>query len=55
MRLRPWQVRMTSPDELDRLADQAGLVLAERFAGWDGEPYGEDSATHVTVYRPRRG
>jgi SAM-dependent methyltransferase len=55
VRLRPWQVRVTSPEELDQLADRAGLVRAERFAGWEGEPYTDDSLVHVTVYRPRHG
>lgn len=55
VRLRPWQVRVSGPEELDRHAEAAGLELAERWAGWHGEPFGDDSATHVTVYRPRRG
>lgn len=55
VRLRPWQVRVTGPEELDRLAGSAGLVRAERFAGWDEEPFTDDSAVHVTVYRPQRG
>jgi len=55
VRLRPWQVRLTGPDELDRMAATAGLVLAERWEGWEGETYDDRSGTHVTVYRPRRG
>jgi len=55
VRLRPWQVRLTSPEELDRLAAAAGLVVAERHEGWEGEPFDEESPTHVTVYRPAPG
>jgi len=55
VRLRPWQVRLTGPDELDRLAATAGLVVAERHEGWQGEAFDDASPTHVTVYRPAPG
>jgi hypothetical protein len=38
--------------ELDLMASQAGLVLRERYAGWDRQPFGLDSANHISVYRP---
>jgi hypothetical protein len=34
------------------MAERAGLRLAERYAGWDREPFGPDSPSHVSVYRP---
>ncbi|MCU0310590.1 MAG: class I SAM-dependent methyltransferase [Acidimicrobiales bacterium] len=52
VRLRPWSVRYLTPAQLDALAGEAGLARAERWGGWDGRPFDEDSDTHVTVYRP---
>jgi hypothetical protein len=52
VKLRPWMLRWTTPEELDDVASDAGLRLAERFEGWHGEPYTEESDTHVSVYRP---
>lgn len=37
-RLRPWQVRVPTPAELDRWAQEAGLRLEERRPGWDRPP-----------------
>jgi SAM-dependent methyltransferase len=54
IRLRPWHLRYATPDQLDAMAAQAGLVLAERTAGWRGEPFTEDSDVHVSVYRRGR-
>lgn len=55
VRLRPWRLRMVTPAELDAMAEAAGLVLAERHAGWRGEPYGPGSGEHVSVYRQAGG
>lgn len=54
-RLRPWRLRMATPAELDALAGRAGLVLAERHAGWRGEPFHDASGQHVSVYREAAG
>ena len=54
VRLRPWSLRYAPPDELDALAAGAGLVLAERWGGWRGEPFTDDDDVHVSVYRPAR-
>ncbi|MFZ4519192.1 MAG: class I SAM-dependent methyltransferase [Microthrixaceae bacterium] len=51
VRLRPWVVRMVSPDELDGWATAAGLVLESREGGWAGEPFDPHGAGHVSVYR----
>jgi SAM-dependent methyltransferase len=51
IRLRPWRVRLSTPDDIDRVASAAGLVVAERWAGWRREPFGPDSDRCVTVYR----
>jgi hypothetical protein len=51
VRLRPWQVRWATVDEIDAMAGAAGLELEQRWAGWRDEPFGPDSASHVSVYR----
>jgi SAM-dependent methyltransferase len=50
-RLRPWRIRLTTPDELDEVAQRAGLERASRHAGWRGEPFTTESDRQVTVYR----
>lgn len=52
VRLRPWRIRYATPAQLDEMAARAGLRLAERHAGWSGEPFGEDSTVHVSRYVP---
>lgn len=52
VRMRPWLLRWTTPNQLDRLASNAGLVLAERYGGWDGQPFNDDADSHVSVYQP---
>ena len=52
IRLRPWSVRYLTPEQLDRLAADAGLVLAQRWGGWDGRVFDDACDTHVSVYRP---
>lgn len=51
VRLRPWHVRWATPEQLDGMAAAAGLHLEARSAGWRGEPFDADSASHVSVYR----
>jgi SAM-dependent methyltransferase len=50
----PVALRYCWPSELDLMARLAGLELAERYAGWDRSPYGSDSESHISVYRPAR-
>jgi hypothetical protein len=52
IRLRPWVLHYSSPEQLDDLAATAGLRLVERHAGWRGEPFSSASATHVSCYAP---
>jgi SAM-dependent methyltransferase len=52
IRLLPVALRYSWPSELDLMAAQAGLRLWERYAGWDRQPFGPDSGSHVSVYRP---
>jgi hypothetical protein len=51
IRLRPWHLRYATPAQLDAMAADAGLVLAWRAAGWEGEPFTEDADVHVSAYR----
>lgn len=51
LRLRPWRIRYLSPAQLDALAAEAGLALAERWSGWDAAPFSEGDALHVSVFR----
>jgi SAM-dependent methyltransferase len=50
IRLRPWHIRWSTPAQLDALAAEAGLVLAERWGGWDRSPFDEGSRSHVSRY-----
>lgn len=52
IKLRPWQVRWSTPEELDATAASAGLRLAERWADWDRSPFTDDATAHVSIYRP---
>ncbi len=49
--LRPCHIRYLSPDALDAMAAEAGLVLDRRTGGWDGSPFDDASTHHVSVYR----
>jgi len=51
MRMRPIAVRYSWPGELDLMAGQAGLRLAERYADWNRGPFDSASGGHVSVYR----
>lgn len=51
VRLRPYRIRYATPDQLDDMARQAGLVLAERWENTLRDPFDAESPTHVSVYR----
>ena len=51
IRLGPIVCRLCSPSELDLMARLAGLRLADRWGGWEREPYTAASDRHVSVYR----
>jgi len=50
IRLRPWHIRWSTPDQLDAMAEAAGLVVAERWADWRRSPFHPEAQTHVTRY-----
>ncbi|MCN9240298.1 class I SAM-dependent methyltransferase [Streptomyces sp. RY43-2] len=43
--------RYVWPSELDLMARIAGLELERRVADWDGTPFTQDSAKHISVWR----
>ncbi|RKN44502.1 class I SAM-dependent methyltransferase [Micromonospora endolithica] len=49
--LRPFAMRYLWPEQVDELAERAGLRLAERHADWHRTPFGPDSPSHISVYR----
>jgi SAM-dependent methyltransferase len=49
--LRPVALRYSWPSELDLMARQAGLRLADRYASWDRRPFDSASGGHVSVYQ----
>ena len=51
IKLRPWTVRLATPDELDAIAAEAGLAVEHRWSGWREEPFDAASDRAVTVYR----
>jgi SAM-dependent methyltransferase len=42
--------RYVWPAELDLMAQLAGMALRERWAGWNREPFTNDSRKHVSVW-----
>ncbi|MFI5850330.1 class I SAM-dependent methyltransferase [Micromonospora chalcea] len=53
VRLKPFAMRYAWPEQIDALAEQAGLRLTERYADWDRSPFDADSRSHISVYRRR--
>ncbi len=51
MKLVPLPMRYAWPAEIDLMAELAGLKLANRWGGWNGERFTADSKMHVSVYR----
>ena len=43
--------RYTWPAELDLMAQLAGMALRERWSGWKGEPFTNESRQHVSVWQ----
>jgi len=52
IRLRPWHIRWSTPAQLDVMATDAGLTLADRWADWHRTPFHADAPAHVSHYRP---
>jgi hypothetical protein len=43
--------RYVWPSELDLMARRAGMVLRERWSGWNREPFTSDSRNHISVWQ----
>ncbi len=50
---RPWMVRYSTPPQLDEIAARAGLQLADRWGGWNRQPFDDESTVHVSLYQAR--
>ena len=50
VRLRPWSIRWATPEQLDAMAESAGLTLTDRWEDMTMEPFDDDSSAHVSVY-----
>ena len=50
--LKPFAMRYCWPDQMDQMAAETGLGLAERYADWHRRTFDADSKTHISVYRP---
>ena len=50
-----WSIpfRYVWPAELDLMARIGGMTLRERWAGWKGEPFTNESTKHVSVWEKR--
>jgi SAM-dependent methyltransferase len=51
VRLRPWSIRWSTPEQLDAMAAAAGLRLDARFGEMPGTAFTDDSDRHVSIYR----
>lgn len=50
-RLMPFAMRYQWPEQLDAMAERAGLRRAERYADFERHAFDAGSRSHVTVYR----
>jgi SAM-dependent methyltransferase len=51
IRLFPVRLRYVWPSEMDLMARLGGLSLADRWGGWQREPFTAASGRHVSIYR----
>lgn len=49
--LQPFGMRYQWPEQIDGMAEAAGLRLEARYAGWDRSPFTPRSTSHISVYR----
>ena len=50
IRMRPWKIRYSTPDQLDALARENGLLLGNRVADWDQTPHTDEDPNAISVY-----
>jgi SAM-dependent methyltransferase len=51
IRLKPFSLHYRWPEQIDALANQAGLQFESRYANWHREPFGPASTDHISIYR----
>jgi SAM-dependent methyltransferase len=49
--MKPFAMHYMWPEQIDRMATDAGFRLAERYSGWHREPFDVGSTDHISVYR----
>jgi SAM-dependent methyltransferase len=49
--LRPFAMRYCWPEQIDEMAQAAGLRLTERYADWHRHRFDASSRSHISVYR----
>lgn len=47
------ELHYATPQQLDAMADTAGLALVQRAGSWDRHPYGPGTTDHVSIYRAK--
>lgn len=50
VRLYPVRIRYAWPSEMDLMARLGGLVLRQRWGGWDRSAFTADSSRHISLY-----
>lgn len=48
---RPWRVAYQTPQDLDAMAESAGLRLIDRHESWQAQQFDDDSDRHVSWYQ----
>lgn len=51
VQLKPFSLHYRWPEQIDELANQAGLHLETRYASWRRDPFRPDTTDHISVYR----
>lgn len=46
--------RFVWPSELDLMARLAGMILRERWSGWNRDEFTSESRSHISVWEKRR-
>ena len=47
----PFSVRYAYPDELDNMAEAAGMRLLDRWGGWRREPFSDPTISFISIYQ----
>lgn len=50
IRMRPWKIRYSTPEQLDEMANSASFRLGDRFADWDRTPHTAEDPNAISTY-----